>query len=176
MNLKQLKERCMAQIGGDLADLEEYLPELNGYLNAGYDLLVGAYDHGRHIARVPHDPESFSSDDPQNTHHCQRHGHGGHETSEIEYAALRDEADVPALPEWSHWAIADYATYLLYRNGNLQRQQRGIPFLRDFNDMLARLRAEGGRCGIPRQFHNLYVYSPSQPARVRGGGFDPLEG
>lgn len=46
---------------------------------------------------------------------------------------LSSESDVPDLPEWLHRALADYATYMVYRNGNPQKQQRGLMYLDAFN-------------------------------------------
>ena len=48
-----------------------------------------------------------------------------------------DDMDEPALPVRFHPAIADWATWLVYRNGTPQKQQRGIPFRNAFEEMLA---------------------------------------
>ena len=41
-----------------------------------------------------------------------------------ERPTLKEDSDIPALPFWTHRALADYATWLVYRNGNPQKQQR----------------------------------------------------
>lgn len=60
------------------------------------------------------------------------------------YPYLNSTGDVPRVPEWTHQAIADYATYCLYRNGNPNRQQRGMHFLSAFEKTLAKVYARGG--------------------------------
>lgn len=79
------------------------------------------------------------------------------------YARLENDTDVPSLPEWTHRAIADWATWLVYRNGNPQKQQRGYAFRNAFEDVLARISDEGGASGIDddgnriiyRKFRNI---------------------
>lgn len=61
---------------------------------------------------------------------------------------LKEDEDVPQLPEWTHRALADYATWLVYRNGNPQKQQRGLYFLRAFEEVLTRISDEGGKDGM----------------------------
>lgn len=65
-----------------------------------------------------------------------------------EYAMLEADTDVPAVPEWIHPALANFATWLIYRNGNPQKQQRGLYFLRAFEDVLSRISDEGGLSGM----------------------------
>ena len=60
---------------------------------------------------------------------------------------LRDKS-VPELPEWLHRAIADYATWMVYRNGSAQKQNRGVVFLRTFNEALSRARAASSEAFI----------------------------
>lgn len=64
-------------------------------------------------------------------------------------------ADVPELPQWTHKGICDYATYMLYRNGNPQKQNRGQAFLLAFEEIRTRIRNEGGVHGKVRQFRNI---------------------
>ncbi|MDD6143319.1 MAG: hypothetical protein PUD16_07485 [bacterium] len=40
----------------------------------------------------------------------------------------------PELPEWLHRAIADYATWLVYRNGSAEKQSRGFVFRKAFEE------------------------------------------
>ena len=125
--------RCVAQYGANPEDLPEFLPQLTGYLNAGYSWLAWYWDK-RNVG---------PTDD------C--------------HPPLRDVNDTPELPVWTHDYICDYATYLIYRNGNPQRQQRGIPFLSRWQEGVEHLRAEGGKAGVPDRFRNLYVFEPSPP-------------
>lgn len=86
------------------------------------------------------------------------------------YVSLAAPWDVPIVPEWTHIAIADYATYLVYRNGNPQKQQRGQQFLMQFNDILSKCKALRGKIEVdsetgaitvkskkPPQFFNVYL-------------------
>lgn len=59
---------------------------------------------------------------------------------------LQTEEDEPVLPAWAHGAIADYASWMLMRNGNAQRQSRGLQFRAAFEEARARaLRAGRSR-------------------------------
>ena len=64
------------------------------------------------------------------------------------YPRLTEDSDVPNIPEWTHRALCDWATWLVYRNGNPQKQQRGIAFKYAFEEVLAKLSDEGGLSGI----------------------------
>jgi phosphatidylethanolamine-binding protein (PEBP) family uncharacterized protein len=65
-----------------------------------------------------------------------------------EYPWLAEDTDVPNLPEWLHVYICDWATWLVYRNGNPQKQQRGYAFRANFLEMLAKVAEEGGAAGL----------------------------
>ena len=65
-----------------------------------------------------------------------------------DYPRLKDATDIPNLPEWTHRALCDWATWLVYRNGNPQKQQRGMAFRSAFEEVLARIRGEGGLEGL----------------------------
>ncbi len=116
MDLSALRQQVMFQIGGDAEDVQDFLPYLTDYLNEGYDRLVMAA-YGRHM------------------------GEG-----ENDFAPLAHEKSAPELPAWTHRAIADWATWLICRNGNAQRQNRGYAFRRAFEDVESRLRiAQSGQ-------------------------------
>jgi len=66
----------------------------------------------------------------------------------VKHERLSWDFDVPALPEWTHRAICDWATWLIYRNGNPQKQQRGMAFRAAFEDILHQIADEGGAEGI----------------------------
>lgn len=70
------------------------------------------------------------------------------------YTVLSQTNDVPNIPEWAHRSLADYATYMVYRNGNALKQNRGIPYLQMFNEMLNQLRF--AKNAGNRHFYNLY--------------------
>ena len=53
-----------------------------------------------------------------------------------DYPALTTGTDVPNLPEWLHRYLVDWATWLIYRNGNPQKQSRGMAYRAAFEDML----------------------------------------
>jgi len=69
-------------------------------------------------------------------------------TPQDEYPRLENDEDVPNLPVWTHRAICDWATWLVYRNGNPQKQQRGRAYYDMFMDTLAKLSDEGGKDGL----------------------------
>jgi hypothetical protein len=65
-----------------------------------------------------------------------------------DYPRLENGTDVPNLPEWIHRYIADWATWLIYRNGNPQKQNRGQQYKFAFEGMLAMLAGQGGKAGL----------------------------
>lgn len=64
------------------------------------------------------------------------------------YPRLDNAEDEPNLPMWIHRYIADWATWLIYRNGNPQKQQRGLAYRQSFEDLLSRLSDGGGKNGF----------------------------
>ena len=48
-------------------------------------------------------------------------GHAGDET----HPWLGRDDETPKTPEWTHQVIVDWATWLMYRNGNPNKQSRG---------------------------------------------------
>ena len=58
---------------------------------------------------------------------------------------LGHDKSQPELPEWLHRAIADYATWMVYRNGSAEKQSRGFVFRRAFEEaeMKARTSSAG---------------------------------
>ena len=64
------------------------------------------------------------------------------------YDKLEMDVDEPITPEWTHRALVDYGTWLVYRNGNPQKQQRGMVYLNAFNEMIAKITDEGGESGM----------------------------
>lgn len=157
MNFGELKAHCMAQINADGDDLQDFLPFLSHYLNEGYDILIGVWEPGKHV-EWPAEGEAAA------------------------YPVLRADEDMPHLPYWIHRFIADHATWLLYRNGNPQRQSRGERYRLSFEEAKARLMAEGGMEGAgddghERMKHIVNVY-PDRPQRYEPEPqpleFDPL--
>ena len=108
----------MFQTNNDADDLGDFMPFLMDYINEGYDRLVYAWDK-QHVA-----------------------------TDSEDYPPLYGDEDVPNLPEWAHRALADWATWLVYRNGNPQKQQRGYAYRESFERMLAMVADEGGLAGL----------------------------
>lgn len=64
------------------------------------------------------------------------------------YPHLEDDADEPNLPQWTHRALCDWATWLIYRNGNPQKQNRGMAYRSAFEEILSKISGEGGENGI----------------------------
>ena len=119
MDLSALRQQVMFQIGGDAGDVQDFLPYLNDYINEAYDRLVMAA-YGKHVC--PEDER---------------------------FQPLTYELSRPHLPAWTHRAIADWATWLVCRNGSAQRQNRGYAFRKAFLDVESRLR------GSQKQIHNI---------------------
>ena len=78
---------------------------------------------------------------------------GVHAGDDGEYPLLRHDKSEPELPSWSHRALADFAAWLVYRNGSAPKQNRGFLFRKAFEETESRLRMQrGGRqiIHIPR--------------------------
>ena len=129
MTLDRIRAQVMFQTNNDVDDLPDFQPHLNDYINEGYDLLVEGY-RNQHV-----------------------------QSGSAEFPPLENPGDEPKLPEYAHRAIADYATYMVYRNGNAVKQNRGNVFYSMFMGVLAQLKYERGRQmdGKPRQFVNIYT-------------------
>lgn len=127
MTLDEIKSQVMYQTNNDRDDLPDFEPHLTDYINEGYDILLVNYAE-QHV----------SSDSEQ-------------------YPPLSQSADEPKLPEHAHRALADYATYLVYRNGNGVKQNRGMAYYSAFLEVMSRLVFErGGMTAESRQFRNIF--------------------
>lgn len=125
MTVGEIKNAVMFQTNNDVDDLADYIPYLISYIGEAYDRMVYAFA-------------------------------GVHPGAEEEtYKPLRCDADIPALPEWAHRALADYATWMIYRNGNAQKQQRGYAFRSAFDEVYQRIVADGGATGRVKNFKNI---------------------
>ena len=126
MTVGQIKNLVMFQTNNDAEDVGDFQPALLGYINEGYDKLVHART-GRHL--LPTDEA---------------------------YRPLSWDNDTPNLPEHAHKAIADWATWSIYRNGNPQKQQRGYVFRSAFEEMVSTLQSEGeSNEPAPKHFYNI---------------------
>jgi hypothetical protein len=65
-----------------------------------------------------------------------------------DYPKLAEDEDVPKLPVWMHRYLADWATWLIYRNGNPQKQNRGMAYRNSFYELLSKLSDAGGKAGL----------------------------
>lgn len=130
MTLNEIRNLVLFQTNNDITDLADFQPAIEGYINEGYDRLAYAYD-SMHIDDVA----------------------SGETTAR--YPKLSAANDTPAIPEWAHNAIANYATYLMYRNGNVVKQNRGVPYYQAFLEVLNRLAFENKN--KVRKMKNLYV-------------------
>ena len=139
MTLKEIKEQVMFQTNNDADDVEDFLPSLTDYINEAYDRLVVVWAK----AHVP------STDWPALREYA------------AQEAPTDPPVDVPQTPEWTHRYLADWATWLIYRNGNPQKQQRGYAYRESFEKMLAMVADEGGLAGMdengnPKQYKNFF--------------------
>ena len=69
-------------------------------------------------------------------------------TPNTDYPRLTEDTDVPKTPEWTHRALCDWATWLIYRNGNPQKQSRGMAYYNAFMEVLSKIADEGGAAGL----------------------------
>lgn len=83
------------------------------------------------------------------------YAYAGQHISDEGYPELQVDTDTPNLPAWAHNAIADWATWLIYRNGNPQKQNRGYPFRNAAEETLAKITSENGKNGKVRHFKNI---------------------
>ena len=118
MTLGEIKEQVMFQTNNDAEDVGDFLPALKDYINEAYDRLVKIWAK-KHTS-----------------------------LSDREYYPMEDDSDEPVTPEWTHRYLADWATWLVYRNGNPQKQQRGYAFRESFLGMLSMVADEGGAEGL----------------------------
>ena len=113
MTFSEIKEAVMFQTDNDRNDLGDFLPFLHPYINEGYDRLLYAWKQ-----------QHLKMDD---------------ET----YVPLIQDSDTPQIPQWAHNGIVDWATWMIYRNGNGAKQQRGLYYRNNFNEIRNRLIGDG---------------------------------
>ena len=118
MTLREIQEQVMFQTNNDADDVGDFLPALTDYINEAYDRLVKVWAKA-------HVSENSS-----------------------EWFPMTGDSDEPMTPEWTHRYLADWATWLVYRNGNPQKQQRGYAFRESFLGMLSTIADEGGESGL----------------------------
>lgn len=118
MTLSEIKNTVMFQTNNDEEDISDFLPSLTDYINEAYDRLVFVWAY-QHV------------DESNDT-----------------YYPLTDDSDEPMTPAWTHRYLADWATWLCYRNGNPQKQQRGMAYRESFLQMLAKISDMGGINGL----------------------------
>ena len=147
MTLDEIKDRVMFQTNNDSEDVGDYMPHLVDYINDGYDRLVNAWAK-THCGTEdwPWLQEAPEPDTPETDVTVEV-------TEEATEEVIEEETepwtlDIPKTPEWTHKYLADWATWLVYRNGNPQKQQRGIPFRNAFEEILSQIRGEGGADGM----------------------------
>lgn len=76
---------------------------------------------------------------------------------------LSEETDTPKLPEWTHNAIADYATWLVYRNGNTQKQSRGQVYLSRFLEVESKCKNMHGQMSVDATTGEITQTSTTPP-------------
>lgn len=125
MTVGEIKNEVMFQTNNDADDLGDFMPYLMDYINEGYDRLVYAWV-------------------------------GVHPSDDYEtWTLLHEDTDTPGTPEWTHRALVDYATWLVYRNGNSQKQNRGYAFRSAFDEVIAKITSQGGKNGKVTRFKNI---------------------
>lgn len=180
MKLGQLVKMVMTQANEDMEDAEEYREMIIIYLNEGYRRMAEKYSpvidlYGnvavdgfidlknnvytiRRVKRVEDQQSGREvSFEIRNGKLFVSGGEGPYNvTCTATPLPMEADTDEPLLPESAHMALADYATWRFYGNGNLSRQQRGEFYYRRFMMELERLAPEGQEMGGPRNFHSLF--------------------
>lgn len=180
MKLGQIIKMVMIQAGEDIEDTDEYREMIAIYINEGYRRMLEKYqptrtatlyaDGGRidlaavrGLERVKRVRMNESGRDAR--YSAAGNGtiavSGGNEAAyDVEYTyeaeEMKDETDEPKLPAGAHMALADYATWRFYSNGNIAKQQRGQFYYQRFHTELERLKPHNQRGGGLRNFHGLY--------------------
>lgn len=62
-----------------------------------------------------------------------------HLKPDTDYPPLMYDQDKPQIPAWAHNGIVDWATWMIYRNGNGARQNRGGIYRSSFQEIRGRL-------------------------------------
>jgi hypothetical protein len=83
------------------------------------------------------------------------HAYAGQHVGDDGVDPLKADSDIPQLPAWSHKGIADWATWLIYCNGNAQKQNRGFAFRSSAEETVVRITSENGKNGKVRNFKNI---------------------
>lgn len=142
MTFEGMMQRAMFQYNADWDDVSDYEPHVDAYVNDGYDQVLYALT-SYHLDELEMFPTLVRG---------------------------VDDAVVPGVPAWTHQPIADFATYMLYRNGNPQKQSRGTYFLQRFNECLSKCKDLAGKMTFneetgemtiskkPPQFFNVYEH------------------
>ena len=73
---------------------------------------------------------------------------GVHLTATGTYKPLYNDEDSPLTPIWTHKALSDWATWCIYKNGNPQKQQRGLLFRQSAELVESQIRSAGGSAGL----------------------------
>ncbi|MDR3051950.1 MAG: hypothetical protein LBU67_09565 [Oscillospiraceae bacterium] len=183
MNLQEIKERAVRQFGLDTQDAAELNCDLDDYINEGYDQALRARykpwreeahavkDGGVAFGALRHRPvrvllairggakAEVLLDEQAARINLPGVPDGVAVTLRYGFvpAPLREAEDVPLLPEWTHGALADWATWRLYATGSAQRQSRGLVFRAAYEQTFARLRPYGAEILGLGSFRNLYA-------------------
>lgn len=180
MKLGQIIKMVMTQAGEDLEDIEDYRESIVIYINEGYREMMEKYrpvrtatlysDGGeidlaavRDLVRVRLVRNNESGREVRFTAGSgERIRIGGADGTayDVEYTfepeVLEEETQEPQIPQGAHMALADYATWRFYSNGNIAKQQRGQFYYQRFLRELDRLKPQHQRGGGLRNFHGLY--------------------
>lgn len=179
MKLGQIVKMVMVQAGEDVEDTEEYRESIIIYINEGYRRMMEKCKPTRtatlyaeagkiDIAGIGDMREITSVRMNESGREVRYEAAGGMEIRvgggdaayDVEYTfeakPLEADTDEPALPEGAHMALADYATWRFYGNGNLARQARGQFYYQRFLMELDKLMPAKQRGGGHRNFHGLF--------------------
>lgn len=180
MTLAQIIMLTLQQSGEDIEDAEEYSDMLRQYINEGYhelarkyahwytatlycdedgriDMLIDGLQNIKSISRVEDGEPIEHTIDPDGSIHVQSMKAG---MVVVKYQRdtepLTKDTDIPKLPEHVHGALADYATWRMYGNGNAAKQSRGQFYYGNYYNTLSQLVPQSQRGG-KMKFHGLYT-------------------
>jgi len=73
---------------------------------------------------------------------------------DVGYPALTLDSNSPLIPGWAHRYLADYATWMVSRNGSAQKQNKGSVFYSAFSEAEANLKYEADFSVTSMKFKN----------------------
>ena len=183
MTLAQIYRLALRQLDEDPEDIAEFKDLFEAYVNEGYEIAVNTYWKPRESFDLMTDDNSDANIDglhiksivsvTSGNYGIPLHakisedGHSIHVfggiaaanqpvtvLARISMPPLRENTDVPRIPEMGHMALADYICYRYKSTGNLAKQSQAQAFLSQFQSTMMRMDSMANGSVIHR--NNLY--------------------